>query len=557
MLKIMQKKCDKPKYVFVTGGVISGVGKGTFTASLACLIEAQGYRVDAIKIDPYVNLDAGTMRPTEHGEVYVTNDGFETDQDLGNYERFSSMITSRNQSITTGQIYLKVIQNERSGKYEGKSVEVVYHTASEVIRRIKEVQNEKSSDFVLIEVGGSVGEYQTFPFLEAARMMKVFGDDVAHIHVGFIPIPAMLGEPKTKPLQESIQKLREICGNPDFVVARCSVALDDVRKQKIALSSGVPVERIISAFDDRLTYRIPLNLASQNLHTQLLYLFGLPYDVNDGMTEWRSLVLRIENISNEITIGMVGKYFDIGNFNLKDSYLSVFEALRHAGWHQDVRIKIEPINAKNFEDGSVDISFLEKFDGVITPGGFGVSGIEGMLSAIRFCRENNIPHLGLCLGLQLEVIEFSRNVLGLSDANSTEVDPNTSHPVIDVIDTQKDFVNNGNIGGTMRLGAYGAVLRKGSIVAKCYNKDEVSERHRHRWEVNNDYLKRLDSKGLLVSGINFENDLVEFVELSKDVHPFFVGTQSHPEFKSRFLFPHPLFLGFVKASIERNNERKV
>ncbi len=546
---------NKPKYVFVSGGVISGVGKGTFTASLACLIESQGYHVEAVKIDPYVNLDAGTMRPTEHGEVYVTADGFETDQDLGNYERFSSMTTSRDQSITTGQIYLQIIQNERAGKYGGKSVEVVYHTASEVMRRLKDVQQKKNADFVLIEVGGSVGEYQTFPFMEAARMMKASGDDVAHIHVGYVPIPTMVGEPKTKPLQESIQKLREMCGNPDFVVARCSVPLDDVRKQKISLSSGVPSDHIISAFDDRLTYRIPLNLAAQNLHTNLLYLFGVPFDVNDGLKEWRDMIMRIENITREIKIGMVGKYFDIGNFNLKDSYISVFEALRHAGWHNDVRVRIEAINAKNFEDGSQELSMLDEFDGVITPGGFGSSGIQGMVDAIQYCRENKIPHLGLCLGLQLEVIEFSRNVLGLEEANSTEMNPSTPDPVIDVIPEQREIVRAGNIGGTMRLGTYTAQLRNDSIVAECYGELEVRERHRHRWEVNNDYRDRLESEGLVVSGVNAEQDLVEFVELPKRVHPFFVGTQAHPEFQSRFLKPHPLFVGFIKASIDRNNER--
>ncbi|MEK6941120.1 MAG: CTP synthase [Nanoarchaeota archaeon] len=549
----MREKLSKPKFIFISGGVISSVGKGIFTASLACLIESQGYKVEAIKIDPYINVDAGTMRPTEHGEVFVTADGFETDQDLGSYERFSSMITTQNQSLTTGQIYLKVINDERSGKFNGKCVEVVPHIPQEVIKRICKVQSEKNADFVLVEVGGSVGEYQAFPFLEASRMMKGLGMDTAQIHVGYIPTPTMVGEQKTKPIQESIKKLREQCGNPDFVVARSHDALDNVRKQKISMSSGLPLSHIISAFDDDLIYRIPLNLANQNLHTNLLHLFGLPFDMNNCLKEWREMVAHIEKLQSGdkiIKIGIVGKYFSNGNFSLSDSYISVIEAVKHASWHNDNNVKICAINAKDFEDKIKDIDYLKEFDGIIIPGGFGDSGISGKIEAIKFCRENKIPFLGLCLGMQLSVIEFARNVLNLKDANSTEFHPSTTNPVISLLEEQLNNVSQHHIGGTMRLGSYTARLKAGTIVSGAYASLTTTERHRHRWEVNNKYRADLEAAGLVVSGVYEQKNLVEFIELPQNKHPFFVGTQAHPEFQSRFLRPSPLFNKFISAVIK-------
>ncbi|MFH0954518.1 MAG: CTP synthase [Candidatus Micrarchaeota archaeon] len=542
----------KTRYICVTGGVISGLGKGVVASAIGRILKSRGYTVTGVKIDPYINMDAGTMRPTEHGEVFVTYDGGETDQDLGNYERFLDEELSRNNSITTGQVYAKVIADERDLKYEGKCVEVIPHIPMEVQSRIEKCAKEKNADFVIIEVGGTIGDYQNVLFIEALKKMYLEGKPVVFVHLVYLLVPHNLGEMKTKPAQHSVRQLNELGIFPDFVICRSEKPMDEVRKQKISLFCNVRQDEIISAHDLETIYEEPLLFEEQGLGDKILAKFEIKNPPKSQLEDWKKMVHQIKAAERTVNIGIVGKYFDSGNFTLEDSYVSVIEAIKHAAFRENHKPKIHWIDAKQFEPKTAALETLSHFDGIIVPGGFGASGVEGKINAIEYCRENKIPYLGLCYGMQLAVVEYGRHVAGMSDAHSTEINPNTTYPVIDILPEQRKLIEQNKYGNTMRLGNYTANLKKGTLVHKLYGQDKIVERHRHRFEVNRFYEDALEKAGLVISGKNTEADLVEFIELAN--HPFFVGTQSHPEFKSRPLSPHPLFLGFVKAAIEKQHE---
>ncbi len=533
-------------YIIVTGGVISGLGKGITTASIGKILQNHGYKVTAIKIDPYINFDAGTLRPTEHGEVWVTEDGGEIDQDLGHYERFLDINIPKCNNITTGQVYSAVIEKERSGKYLGKTVQPIPHVTDEIKRRIRLPAEESKFDFVLVEIGGTVGDYENVLFLEAVRQMKHEGEKIIYVHVTYVPVLKSLGEAKTKPTQHSVKLLREIGIQPDFIITRSEKPLDDVRKEKIALFCNVSGEDVISDSNIDNVYGVPLLFEDQELCKKILRKLGLRKEESE-LNSWRNYLGKIRKLDKKVRIGIVGKYFDIGAFKLSDSYISVIEAVKHAAWNNNVRPEIEWIDSKTFEKQPRKIVNLKKVDGIIVPGGFGLSGVEGKIATIKYARENNIPYLGLCLGMQLAVVEYARNVCGLKGANTTEVDKNTPYPVIDFIPDQVKIVTESRYGATMRLGAYPAILTEGSLVRKLYDdQHKVYERHRHRYEVNPAYIETLEKKGFVFSGRSPDGVLMEFMELPG--HPYFTGTQAHPEFKSRPLKPAPLFDGLIKAA---------
>ncbi len=537
------------RYIAVTGGVLSGLGKGVVTSSLGYLLKAQGFEVTSIKIDPYINIDAGTMRPTEHGEVFVTDDGGETDQDLGTYERFLDVSLTRKHSITTGQVYMTVIRKERNLEYEGKCVEVIPHIPQEVKRRIREVGRENDADFVLVEVGGTVGDYQSVLFLEAIREMRLEGDDILFIHVAYLPIPNNLGEMKTKPAQHSIRELNAIGIQPDIFIGRSKQAMDETRKEKISFICNVRKEDIFSAPDIKSIYEEPLVLDKQGLTENILTRFGLEHK-KGTLKEWTAFTEKIKSVDKQVTVGIVGKYFDIGDFALEDSYVSVIESIKHACWNNGAKPVIKWIDSKEFEKKDACMDALKEYDALIVPGGFGKSGVEGKIQAIRCAREAKIPYLGLCYGMQLAVVEYARNVCGFADAHTTEIDQKTEHPVIDILPEQKKNLESSDYGATMRLGAYDALIKKDTLIWKLYGKKEkVSERHRHRYEVNPEYVQVLEEKGMVFSGVSPDRKLMEFMELPG--HPYFVGTQAHPEFKSRPLKPSPMFDGLIKAAIAR------
>ena len=566
------------KFIAVTGGVISGLGKGIIVSSIGNLLKSEGYSVTAIKIDPYINVDAGTMRPTEHGEVFVTWDGGETDQDLGNYERFIGSELSKLNNITTGQVYLKVIQDERSLKYEGKCVEVVPHIAMETRRRILEVAEKSGSDFVIIEVGGTIGDYQNILFLDALRMMKLEKLPFMFIHAAYLPIPSKIGEIKTKPLQHSVRALNSSGIQPKILFCRSRLSIDEVKKDKIEMLTNVRKDQIFSSPDVDCIYQIPGIFAKQGVTKKILDYFKLDSN-NLKESSFQKLINKKGALKEKVKIAIIGKYFDIGDFFLSDSYISVIEAVKHASWKNGVLADIAWINSKDLEKED-NLSMLDKFDGLIVPGGFGSSGVKGKLKAIQYARENNIPYLGLCYGMQLALVEFAQNVCLIKDATSYEIDNDSNCCIVSVIDSQKELLKTDNYGGTMRLGAYAAILSKGSIVHKLYEnlnrikldskklselkrdkahefrlgqlkKDDivVLERHRHRYEVSPEYIEKLEGAGIKFSGVHIRSDgtkLMEFIELPK--HKFFVATQSHPEFKSRPNLPSPLFDGFIKAA---------
>ena len=533
-------------YVFVTGGVLSGLGKGITLASIGKVLQSKGFRVTAIKIDPYINLDAGTLRPTEHGEVWVTDDGGEIDQDLGHYERFLDTNISKEHNNTTGQVYQVVIEKERKGEYLGKTVEVIPHIPDEIKRRIKDVAKKTKADFVFIEIGGVVGDYQNVLFLEAAREMKLEGENVVFVHVGYLPIPEYLGEMKSKPMQHSVKELRTIGIQPDIIICRSDYPVDEIRKDKIALFCNVKKEDIISNPNLENVYELPLIFEEQRLGDKILKKLNLKPRKND-LKEWKRFIEKIKKIKKVVKIGIVGKYFDIGKYRLPDSYISVIEAIKHAAWHNNVKPEVKWIDSKIFEKDPKKISMLKEFDGIIVPGGFGYSGIEGKIAAIRYVREHKIPYLGLCLGMQLAVVEFARNVCRMKEANSTEFNTKTNYPVIDFIPEQAKLIRESRYGATMRLGAYPAILKRGSLIRKLYGKDEVWERHRHRYEVNPKYVDILEKKGLVFSGRSPDCILMEFMELPNHL---FIATQAHPEFKSRPMKPSPMFDGLIKACIK-------
>ncbi len=530
---------------------MSGIGKGIATSSIGKILQGRGFKVTAVKIDPYVNVDAGTMNPVEHGEVFVTDDSVECDQDIGNYERFFSENLSEANYMTTGKVYLEVIKKERNLDFDGKCVEVVPHIPNEVISRIEKVGKKTKSDFVLVEIGGTVGEYQNLIFLEAARMMRLRNPKrVLFVLVTYLPVPKMIGEMKTKPTQNAVRTINEAGIQPDIILGRSEIPLDAPRKKKISVFCNIDPRDVISAPDCDLIYEIPLNFEKDNLSTRILNKFGMRPRKRD-LKEWENFVARIRKSKKPVKIGIVGKYFETGSFTLSDSYISVIEAVKHASWSHTRKPEIDWLSAEVYEKNPNKVKELEKYDGIIIPGGFGKRGIEGKIKAIRFCRENKIPMFGLCLGMQLAVIEFARNVCGIKDANSTEMDADCGNPVIDIMEEQKGIVKDKDYGGTMRLGAHPCRIKPGTVSARSYKKRDISERHRHRYELNNDYREILESNGMTMSGINPEKNLVEIAEISN--HPFFLGTQFHPEFKSNPLAPHPLFDEFLKACIKKQN----
>jgi len=531
-------------YIIVTGGVVSGLGKGITTASIGKILKLHGYDVTAIKIDPYMNCDAGTLRPTEHGEVWVTEDGGEIDQDLGHYERFLDINIPKCQNITTGQVYSAVIDKERKGKYLGKTVQPIPHVTDEIKRRIRKTSEDHKFDFIIVEIGGTVGDYENVLFLEAVRQMKHEGDRVLYVHVTYVPVLDSLGEAKTKPTQHSVKLLRGIGIQPDFIVTRTEKPLDHIRREKISLFCNVHEDDVISDSDIDNVYAVPLLFEEQFLCKKILRKLRLRKD-NNELKIWKDYISNIRNLDDNITIGIVGKYFDIGSSQLSDSYISVIEAVKHASWNNNLNPNIKWIDSKIFEKNPEKISNLNSLDGIIVPGGFGLSGIEGKIKTIQYARENNIPYLGLCLGMQLAVVEYSRNICNLTNAHSSEVDKKTPYPVIDYIPEQVKILRDSRYGASMRLGAYPAILKKYSIIQKLYNKNKIFERHRHRYEVNPKYVGILEKNGLVFSGRSPDRVLMEFMELPS--HPYFVGTQAHPEFKSRPMKPSPLFNGLVYA----------
>jgi len=540
------------KYIFVVGGVMSGVGKGITTSAIGKIIQARGFEVTAIKIDPYINVDAGTMNPTEHGEVFVLADGDETDQDMGNYERFLGVTLTRDNYMTTGRVYQSVIQRERNLEFGGECVEVVPDIPLEVIRRIENASQKAKADVTIIEVGGTIGEYQNILFLEAARMMKAkYPDDVAVVLVSYVPIPDKVGEMKTKPTQYAARTLNSAGVQADIIVARAERPLDKKRKEKIATFCSVNEEDVVSAPDVDSIYDVPVNFEKDNLSDIILSKLHTKPRSTD-LKEWKALSRRIQSIEETVRIAIVGKYFSSGDFILSDVYISVIEAAKHAGWLNKRKIKFEWVDSEQFEKDPKTVSLLKDFDGVIVPGGFGTRGIEGVITAIRYVREQKIPFLGLCYGMQLAVIEFARNVANIPGATTVEMDPKAKHPVIAVMPGQDEKIAQKNYGGTMRLGAYDAKLSKGSIARKAYGSDVASGRHRHRYEVNPDYIEQISDAGLVFSGKSPKGDLMEIAELPQKDHPFFLGTQYHPELTSSPLTGEPLFNAFIKAAIKKS-----
>ncbi len=552
----MAKK-KETKYIFVVGGVISGVGKGITSSSLGLILKNRGLNVTAVKIDAYINVDAGTMNPIEHGEVFVLNDGDETDQDMGNYERFLDIDLTRTNYMTTGRVYQSVIERERNLEYKGKCVQVVPHIPIEIINRIKKAGVNAKADVVVIEIGGTVGEYENILFLEAARMMKIESPkDVIFVIVSYLPTPSKIGEMKTKPTQHAVRALNTSGIQPDFLIARGDTMLDQKRKEKLSFHCNMPADRVISAPDVDSVYDIPLNFEKEKLSEKLCDILGLPRKkINtNAWNKWKNFAKHAHNGKDTVKIAMVGKYFETGDFILSDSYLSVIEAIKYSSYDQNKKPVISWLNSVDYEKSSAKLRDLKKYDGIIMPGGFGTRGVEGNLQVVKFARENKIPYFGLCYGMQMMVIEYARNVLGLKDANTREVNPNSKNIVIDVMESQKEHLRKNSYGGSMRLGAYKAVLREGSTARLAYGKKEIEERHRHRYEVNPAYVDDMESRGLMFSGRSPDGHLMEIAELPKNKHPFFLGTQFHPEFLARPLSPHPLFTSFIKACVGKRKK---
>jgi CTP synthase len=531
------------KFIFVTGGVLSSLGKGLASASIGGLLESRGFKVTMLKCDPYINVDPGTMNPFQHGEVFVTDDGSETDLDLGHYERFTDLVLTKASNITTGQIYHSVITKERRGDYLGGTVQVIPHITDEIKRAIHRVAT--GVDVVIVEVGGTVGDIESLPFLEAIRQFRgdVGRENVLYIHLTLVPYIAPAGELKSKPTQHSVKELLQIGIQPDILLCRTDRFLPKELKAKIALFCNVSEKAVITAKDVDSLYEVPLVLHSEELDAIIVQMLGLPNTQAD-LAGWEAIVRKIKESKASVTIAVVGKYLD-----LKDSYKSLTEAIIHGGIANDCQVRVKAVDAEKVErDGPKE--HLHDVSGVLVPGGFGSRGIEGKIAAIAFAREERVPFLGICLGMQCAVIEFARHVCGLKDANSREFDPNTPHPVIDLMPEQRGITN---LGGTMRLGAYPCRIVPGSVAYTAYGTEEISERHRHRYEVNNDYRDLLEQHGMRLCGFSPDNKLVEMIELPD--HPWFVGGQFHPEFKSRPRRPHPLFREFIKASLQRQESR--
>jgi len=538
------------KYIFIVGGVMSGVGKGIASSSIATVLQAQNLKVTAMKIDPYINVDAGTMNPTEHGECFVLDSGLETDQDMGNYERFLNVDLPAINYMTTGSVYQTVIKKERNLEYKGRNVEVVPDIPLEVIRRIKEAGIAAAADIVQVEVGGTVGEYQNVIFLEAIRMMKSETPaDVAVVMVSYLPVPGSIGEMKTKPTQTAVRALNSTGVFADVIIARGPVAVDQKRKEKIATFCNVKPENVISAPDVSSIYDIPLNFERDNLSRQLCSILGLPYQAKADLRAWQKFVTSTKNTKGVVKIAVVGKYFSSGDFVLSDVYLSVLEAIKYSAYKLGLKPEITYRSSLDFEDGK-KLTELKKYDGILVPGGFGKTGIAGKLRVIEYTRTHNIPYLGICYGMQLAVLEYARNVLKLKGVSTEEIDPRAEHCIIGIMPDQREKIASSNMGGTMRLGAYEAQVKPKTQAAAAYKTATITERHRHRYEVNSHYVDDLEAAGLVFSATSPDGRLMEMVELPKETHPFFVGTQFHPELTARPLRPHPLFTAFVKAAYE-------
>ena len=541
---------DTTKHIFVTGGVVSSLGKGLTAASLGNLLTARGLRVVMQKLDPYLNVDPGTMNPFQHGEVFVTDDGAETDLDIGHYERFLDIELSQAANVTTGQIYSQVIAKERRGEYLGDTVQVIPHITDEIKRRMRlQAGEEPRPDVIITEIGGTVGDIESPPFIESARQIRheLGRNNVFFVHVSLVPFMGASGEQKTKPTQHSVQALRQIGIQPDALVLRSDRPVTESNKRKIALMCDVDEAAVVNAVDVPSIYDIPTMLNEQGLDEYIVRALGLRKAAEVDWSRWQKVLNAVHNPKHEVRIGLVGKYID-----LPDAYLSVTEALKAGGFAQETHVKIDWIPSDTCETPEGAAKALADVDGIIVPGGFGIRGIEGKLGALRFAREQGIPTLGICLGLQCMVIEYARNVADLPGASSSEFDPDTEFPVIATMAEQVDILDHGDLGGTMRLGLYEAELAEGSIAAEVYGTTRVAERHRHRYEVNNAYRGRIADAGLVFSGLNPELDLVEFVELPREVHPYYIATQAHPELRSRPTSAHPLFRGLIGAALERH-----
>jgi len=536
------------KYIFVSGGVLSGLGKGVTTASLALLLKKHGYKVIPIKCENYLNYDAGLINPIEHGDPFLCQDGSETDMDIGTYEKFLDINLSIKNFITMGQIYKAVIDRERNFGYDGEDVEAIPHVTDEIISRFKQVAKDSKADIVLIELGGTAGEYQNSLYYEASRIMKLkYQDTVIHIHVSYLPTPPHIGEPKTKPTQLSVKILNSMGIQPDFIVARADRVIDKRRRARFALFCNINPEDIISSPNLENVYELPLLFNQQKFSVKVLRKINLPVK-KLNLKSWGNLVKLIKQPKKTtLNLAIVGKYFSTGDYHLSDSYAALFDALHHAAWPNQVKLNIKEINSEKINNQTDKI--LKDIDGIIVPIGWGSRGVDGMIKAITYARVNKIPYLGLCFGMQLAVVEFARNVAKLKQAHSTEVNSKTPQPVIHIIPEQKRNLKLRAYGGTMRLGSWKCQLKPKTMASKIYKKTLISERHRHRYEFNNRYTQQLKKAGLIISGRSVKESLVEIIELPKKIHPFFMATQFHPEYKSKPLKPHPLFLEFIKAAV--------
>ncbi len=555
MEEIYKESESKTKYIFVVGGVMSGVGKGITAASIGRILISRGFKVSAIKIDPYINIDAGTMNPIEHGEVFVTEDGDETDQDIGNYERFLGSNIYRENYMTTGRVYQTVIAKERNLEYKGQCVQVIPHIPNEVRERIAKAVEKTGAEIMIIEIGGTVGEYENLLFLEAARYMHLENpDNVLFAMVTYLPIPSKLGEMKTKPTQHAVRALNSAGIQPDFIIARAERDIDEPRRKKIGIHCNVTSADVINAPDIETIYEVLLNFEKDGLGDRILKKFNLEPREGD-LKDWSEMVTRIKDGDKTTKIGIVGKYFATGDYSLSDSYISVIEAVKHAAAANHGRVKLTWLSAEDIETKGIE--HLKEFDGLIIPQGWGSRGCEGKIRAIQYCRENKVPYFGLCYGMQMAVIEFARNVLNLKDANTFEANPNTPYPVINIMPGQAELIAKKQYGGTIRLGGWPCQIVPGTRLAAAYkakfgDQTVISERHRHRYEYNNDFREQLETAGLKVAGTSPDGQIVEAIEISD--HPFFIGTQFHPEYISRPLDPHPLFVEFVKVCLGRVTE---
>ena len=544
----------KPVYIFVSGGVLSGLGKGVTAASIGLLLQARGYKVTPVKCENYLNLDSGLINPIEHGDPFLCNDGTEADMDMGTYEKFLHKNVLKHNFVTMGQIYSEVIRRERNFEYKGEDVEMP-HVTDEIIRRLDLAAKIEGADVVIVELGGTAGEYLNVLYYEASRVLKIVKKaTVVHVHVSYLPTPTHLGEPKTKPTQLSVKFLQSMGIHPDFIVCRGEKAIDTRRRERLAMFCNVDPEHVINNPDEATPYEVPLTFEKQQFAQKLLKLIDLP-DKTADLTDWQKLIERIyESKKKKIEIAIVGKYFATGDYELRDSYAALMDALDHAGWKHGVTVKARFINSERIEKGEDVAKLVDGAAGIIVPIGWGPRGVEGKIKAIKFARANKIPYLGLCYGMQLAVVEFARNVLGYRDANTEECNPDSTHPVIHLIPTQKEKMARRAYGGSMRLGNWECHVRENTISFASYNKSQswirdhvVGERHRHRYEFNDEYASQIESKGMILAGRSVVENLVEIIELPKSMHPFFLGTQFHPEYKSRPLSPHPLFLSYIKA----------